>query len=387
MKFVKALSLLAVCVSMSACEMKKNLDEMHDSTGEMNNTTSEMNGRLGQMNTTTTAMSGTTSEMNTKMGDMATTTTAMAITTNEMNKTTCEMFTALRQGDSLTARRNGLKAIDEADAGTPKVSEAGKYFMSFEFQIWSSLCHDNQKVRMQLAADAAKEFMRDVQQFIDAGQTEAMPFANPKLHGDVRANREQSLNAIAVAMHLLNPKQEELVKKEDQLSMWDMIKTSLMASKEIAQGKKLISDYPDYVKQVLIYESVAKLLAQVRYNFLGAMMISRASKIREGVVHFGKMLLGGWTLDVSAYGQVEISEFGVYLNGGNLAYEAMVKAGIAPKMDGTLKALLGKMSISNQLMAAVKADSDKASPRVAAEAEFMKKLLTYRRYAGIGQAI
>jgi hypothetical protein len=386
MKFAKTLPLLVLCVSMSACEMKKNLDEMHDSTGEMNVTTTEMNENLGEMKQTTSTMSGTTSEMNTKMGKMAETTDSMSKTTDAMNATTCEMYTALRQGDSLSARRNGMKAIDEAEAGSPKISEAGKYFMSFEFQIWSKLCRDNKKLRLQLAAEAAKEFMRDVQQFIAAGQTEATPFANPKLLGKARANREQSLNAIAVAMHLANPKQEAIFKKDDQITMWEMIKTSLLAAQEIAKNKKKISDFPEYVHQILIYEGVAKLLAQVRYNYLGAMMISRASKIREGVVPYAKMRYISWTLDVSMYGQVEVSEFAVYLNGGNLAYEAMVKAGITPKMNKDLHEILENMSISNQLKAALKAPSQ-ALPRVATEADFLKKLLTYRRYAGIKEAI
>jgi hypothetical protein len=386
MKFVKTLFLLALSISISACEMKKNLDEMHDSTGEMNVTTTEMNENLGEMKETTGKMSGTTSEMNTKMGQMAETTDQMAKTTNAMNATTCEMYTALRQGDSLSARRNGMKAIEDAEIGAPKISEAGKYFMSFEFQIWSNLCKDNKKVRLQLAAEAAKEFMRDVQQFIAAGQTEAMPFANPKLHGKERANREQSLNAIAAAMHLANPKQEELMKKDDLITMWDMIKKSLIAAQQIASGKATISDFPEYVHQILIYEGVAKLLAQVRYNYLGAMMLSRATKIREGVLPYAKMRYLGWTLDVSTYGTVEVSEFAVYLNGGNLAYEAMVKAGLTPKLNNTLKEILENMSISNQLKAAVNAPSN-AKPRVAAEADFLKKLLTYRRYAGIKEAI
>jgi hypothetical protein len=386
MKSLKTLSLLALCISMSACEMKKNLDEMHDSTGEMNVTTTEMNGNLGEMKQTTQTMSGTTSEMNTKMGQMAQTTDSMSKTTDDMKATTCEMYTALRQGDSLSARRNGMKAINDAEAGAPKISEAGKYFMSFEFQIWSNLCRDNKEIRLQLAAEAAKEFMRDVQQFIAPGQTEAMPFANPKLHGAARANREQSLNAIAAAMHLVNPKQEALMNKENQITMWEMIKTSLLASQQIATGKANIADFPEYVHQILIYEGVAKLLAQARYNYLGAMMISRASKIREGFVPYAKMRYISWTLDVSLYGQVEVSEFGVYLNGGNLAYEAMVKAGITPKINKDLRGILENMSISNQLKAAIKAPNG-ALPRVATEADFLKKLLTYRRYAGIKEGI
>jgi uncharacterized protein YoxC len=410
MKIGKLLLTLIAIATLSACGMTKQLKEMHDSTRDMNKTTSHMDGQMGNMNQTMTGMNGQMGDMNKTMGGMDTklgetnqamggmvqsvdkmnqNTEDLKKNTAEVSNVSCQMYSAIRQGDTLSSRRTAMEKINEVEAGAPKISEAGKYFMAFEYQLYSEACVAENHSRELLAADAAKEFMRDVQQFIDPGQTEPMPFANPTLNGEKTANRQQALNALAVAMHILNPKQEATVKKSNltQFSMWDMVKASLAARKQLEDGTKKISDFPDYVNQILIYDEVAQLLAQTRYNYLGAMMISRASHIREGVVNFAKMRLFSWTLDLSDYGIVEITEFANYLNAANLASDFMKANGLQPKMDNTLKAILGHMKLSDQLKAAAAADPGHAAPRVAAEADFIAKLLKYRQSAGLDNAL
>src|SRR3990167_6840613 len=90
------LLLLSLSTLLGACEVKKNLNEMHGATVEMNETTKTMNKNTDEMNTRTT----------------------------ELKTATGELYDALRQGDSLAARRAALDNLVKIKDPARKLSEA-----------------------------------------------------------------------------------------------------------------------------------------------------------------------------------------------------------------------------------------------------------------------
>jgi hypothetical protein len=354
------------------------------------------------MRDSTGSLHDLTQEMNETTKGLGENTKKVAELTDRMDKQTAEMYRDLRQGDSLNARRAGLKAMTEAEEPARKISEAAKYFMSFEYQVWTGIGHDDAANRLELAASAAREFMKDVQGFLAPGEeAAASPLAAPMGPvGKESANREQDLNALSVAMHMLNPKQEILLKEHKDLkemSMYVMIGEALSAGRDIALGAKKPEDFPQYVREILVYENLAKLLMQVRYNYLGAMTVSRVSNIRSGALSYVGMRYFNfdwttfkakrtWMIDISKLGLVEVNELARYVKGAMQVNDAMLSVGMIPSMDEDLKAILEKARFSaetRKLALEGKDPKNKASVTAQAVAEFVKVFDSYRESAGI----
>lgn len=310
---------LASLIGLSSCQMKKNLDEMHEAT------------------------------------------VAVSATSGRLENQTVEMYDALKQGDSLTARRNGLVALSEAADPSKKISEAAKYFMSFEFQLWSASGQDTAERRQELLATGAKEFLREVQEFIEPNQVDPKPTAQA---GD----RNQNLNAISVALHFINPKQTEMLHRNPgykEVSMYSIIKDGLAAGAEIAAGKKTLRDFPAHVREVLVYERVATLLVQARYNYYGAMALGKVTPIRSASPHLKmigletslpnqiRMRYQPWALDISKVGATELEETARYLEGGLKAFDFMRSVGIEPRLNRDLAKIYKNMKPSQAVSADV----------------------------------
>jgi len=312
--------LMSLAAVLNACEMKENLDEMHDSTVEMNKTTREMNQ--------------TTSEMNER--------------TSGLEEATGELYDALRQGDSLAARRAALENLINTEDSGRKLSEAAKYFMSFEFQFWTDSNQDKgQEKRMFLATSGAREFFKDIHQFIPNGDMTPNPFAG-QIHETSKSNLVNSFNALATTTHFMNPKQEaHLAQKPGMkaLSMNIMIEESLLAKASIESGAKKISDYPGYVHEVLANEQAAVYLLEARYNYLGALFLGRATSIATSKFTAARYVATKWSLDLSKFNSAQIEEFNSFLKGALLTKNTLLKAGVKPRTHFLLARMLNNMTL------------------------------------------
>jgi len=324
------------------CSVKEKLDSMHDATQEMNDQTKH----LGKA-------------------------------TDELNDKTWILYADLRQSDALASRRASLQALSAADDTARKISEAAKYFMAFEYQIWSGLGGDTLKRSEEAAASAAREFMRDVQEF-----TQDMTAPSPLA---VRDGKARALNALSVAMHVLAHQQETILKQSPDLksiSMLSMIQEALTAKKEISSGEKKLEDVAPYVPEILAYESVAILLLQARYNFFGAMALARISKIRDGVFEYGKARFWSWELDLSDKNIIEVREFTRYLTGAMKVHAFLLSVGVQPLLDPALSVVFKNMKLSPALAAQVEqfhtSSAQASSAKDAAVVEFVDAIEAYR---------
>jgi hypothetical protein len=312
--------LLSLVVALNACEMKRNLDDMHDSTVEMNKTTKEMNETTGKMNERTEGLENATGEL----------------------------YDALRQGDSLSARRSALDNLIKTTEPARKLSEAAKYYMSFEFQFWTDHNQDKgEEKRLDLATVAAREFFKDIYQFIPNGVMKPDPFADQIISTE-KGNLVACLNALSVTTHYLNPKQEAYLKAKPEmksLSMYKIIEESLLAKASIESGDKKITDYPGYVFEVLSNEQAAVYLMQARYNYLSALFLGRTTPITHnkwtGVKFFAKK----WNLDLRNFNAAQIEEFNMFLDGALKTKKILIGIGAKPQMDFMLARMINNMTL------------------------------------------
>ncbi len=320
------LFLLCSTTLLNACDVKKNIDEMHDSTVEMNRTTKEMNDTTSQMNNRTT----------------------------DLQSATNELYDALRQGDSLAARRSALDNLLKATDPARKLSEAGKYFMSFEFQFWSDQGQDKGLgKREELATLAAREFFKDVQQFIPNGEMDPKPFKG-QIFATEKSNLINSLNALSVTTQCLNPKQEVYLREKKgmaPLSMNLMIEESLLAKSKIESGEKRLNEYPGYVAEILANESTAVYLLEARYNYLSALFLGRSTNIAHDKLAGAKYIAMKWTLDLSKFNFAQVEELNKFLTAALKTKSLLKQVGITPRMDILLVHMYKNMSLARNLKA------------------------------------
>lgn len=364
---------LTILWGMTACQQQKQLDEMHDSTVEMNKTTKELRDttvemkqkteklqeNTGEMKTVTTGMSDKITEMGQTTKEMAGTTKEMQATTQELNQVTGELYDASRQGAALEIRRKSLEMLYSAESNGKKIAEAGKYFMSFEFQLWTGFGQDETaEKRDQLLTDAASEFFKDLKEFTVEKAPWFNPFAKPNGKGNIhdRVNKEASFNAIAAAMHRVNRKQEEMHAKNPNvkvLSMYDVILESLRLEKDLNEGRMNSASLKGYQREVLNNKDVAINLLQARHNFIGTIFLNEVlpqegvgASVRNGLnyyLHFGKK----WTLDLtqSKYNLPKLQQLAQYLMGLLNTRQALRDLGVEPQVDSTLAAFIAGLTL------------------------------------------
>ena len=291
-----------------------------------------------------------------KLDGMYDSTQHLAKSTDDLSNKQAELYDALRQGNALQARHDILGSLLASQDSGRKISEAAKYFSAFEFQLWSNLGLDTPQRRVDLETVAAREFMRDVQEFIKPGQTEPSPLAqgDPTKKIEAEANRQASLNALSVALHLTNPKQDELVGAHPEfkpVTMYLMIQESLRAKPLIDSGAKKLDEFPGYVREVLTFENVARLLVQTRFNFFGAMLLASTSTIREGDhtklwlpywanFQAGKMRFMNWNMDIADQGVAALDEDRLFMTGALRVAAFMKEVGMIPKLNSNLHGIL-----------------------------------------------
>ncbi|RYZ82168.1 MAG: hypothetical protein EOP06_22140 [Proteobacteria bacterium] len=335
---IASILLAAIAVVASGCDMKTNLDEMHDKTVQMEQTTSKVEKH-----------------------------------SESLDQQTGELYDALRQGDALQSRRTALANLLAAKDPLRKLSEASKYFMAFEYQLWSGIGADvSEQKRNTLAMLAAREFFKDVESFIPGGKKNAKPLAG-QIIATEKSNAINSLNALAATIDSLNPKQESTLLRLTTikpLSMYSMIEESLRARAAIESEQKAASEFPAYVSEVLFSEDVAVYLLQARYNYLPALVLGKLTDASHSQWTGARIALAPWTLDTTTLNLVELTEMNRLLKLSNATKSLLQELGFAAPLDPLLTRVYQNMKIQKS-----SALSDSVRERTEAELETQRSVV------------
>ncbi len=355
-------------LGLAACDMKKQLTEMHDSTGRLEQNTKKMGETTENMDKTTASMYDTTTVM-------AKTTSSMHGTTQGMSAVTNELVDLARMNDSSSQRRDALHAIKTADSLGMKVEEGAKYFSSFEFQLFNGLGQDSTKEkRTELQYLAVAEFFKALKEF-DTGADYTKALAQAK-SGD-EANKDASFNAIAATLHVINRKQNEYLKSNtlkdtEKVSMLSMITSSLEKKEAINKGEIRPEEISEYTKEVLANERLALRLIQARVTAFSTIAFGEVSLIQgwplvqkaaatnlDSNSITGRIAKGAgqllskvspslnttpqWELKVEKFNVVQLQLFVKLMNQVLEGQQFLTKLGVVPHKDESLKTVLNNV--------------------------------------------
>lgn len=351
MSFAKMISTLAICLFFCACSETEKLSEMHDSTGKMEKTTREMNQTTGDMAQTTGEMNKTTNRLADTTDKMSDTTQDLSRKTEDMKNTTNELYDALRQGNALQLRREAWNSLLQAPSMFKKISEAAKYYMSYEVQLWNQNGQDNDlNKRNILAQQATQEFFLEIEDLAPRnGKVDVKAEPNTQdIHSD--ENLTASFNALAISMHQINRKQMTTLHQDEKLekvSMLSLMEEALLAKNNIQLGTADLGSKEAFIREVLAHEEKAIQILQTRYNFFPMIFIDAATKISDkSLLGKAKMMIFQWDLDLD---QMNLKQLEYYqtevLQQSIAARNFLIKIGVKPVLDDTVISLLKKMKI------------------------------------------
>lgn len=315
----------ALMLLLAACSEQKKLDEMHDATLKMEKTTSQMSDNTIKLKQKTDSLEQLTSDL------------------KDMNE---ELYDALRQGNALQLRREAYKEILAAPTMFKKISEAGKYFMSFEVQLWNELGQDKVLPKRDiLKQQAAEEFFLEIEELAprdgSVDPTAQGEVSNTNINSD--KNRSASFNAMAAAMHKVNRKQNLTLKSDPALkevSMYSIMEEALLLPRDQAQKEGA-------AREVLAHEAKAIQLLQARYNIFQMIFLDAVSDIgAKSFIDKAKMVLSGWEFNSDSLNATKTE----YLNSQVLVHalnakNLLLKLGHKPVLDENLGKILKNMNL------------------------------------------
>lgn len=329
--------------AMMSCEMKTQLSEMHDSTQRLEKNTQKMSDTTEKMEKTTGVMAETTERMSGTTLKLYESTMKMLGRTDTLVGASAELYDALKQGDSLNLRRQGLAAMNSAQSSGRKLAEAVKYVLAFEFQLFSGLGQDMTEEKLdRLKEDAMAEFFKDVKEYYILGDK---PHPLAQAGGGVEDNKRANFNALAAVLHKENRKQQETAKSTGQIkavSILTMINETLEKGQLLKAGKISFSQLKHYEKEILNNEEIALQLLQARHNFIKAIVLSETSQISKGKIKALTMMLFKWDLNLSEFNEVQLSTYVSYIDAVHSTENELKKLGQPIYKDSLLMRLLKK---------------------------------------------
>jgi hypothetical protein len=299
--------LLAVVGLVSACEMKNNLDDMHDATNEMSDTTKQMKTR-----------------------------------TDGLDNKTAELYDALRQGNASLLRKEFLDAMKASNEMPKKLALGVKYFWAYEFQLWSMDGLDDDARREELAASAAREFIREIHELVPQDDTFISPTSSD--------NSEKDFLALATTMHEVNDKQKNRVDKlsMQRFSMLFLFERALSEKRLMSEGKMTMNEIHPSSYDLLAFEQKMVQILQARHNFILTMWLAKASNIDKGL--WNKINLGlfgsRWDFNMAKFSDVEISEMNKWLKAVSDTRQLLTLNGYEVEVDSTILKVLRNSRIN-----------------------------------------
>ncbi len=337
--------LVSVCAlaSLSACSY---VDDMHDATMHMNQTTS-------------------------KLSD----------TSTKMNKTMDQVFDSGRQAAALDLRTKNFELVTHSPKVEDKGTYAGLYFVAFEFQLWTKLgVDDRDGERMRLLKDAAHEFFCHLLAITHWDEVDAFAGKNP-LKNDEVENEKASFNAFALTLEQTNRKQELSAAdtNTEAFSMLTMVEKSLLAGKQIKEGKASLRSYPAYIEEILTYEENAVNLLKARYQMLGLAVLSQLTPIgKNSIEGFKYKIMGShWDLDFSKINEAQLRLATFRLQEAQRAHDVLVELGIGVELDPAIQKIFSHADVKNNSSDSSTAGRGQNSEVATAQQNFLAAMNAY----------
>lgn len=305
---------LTFAVALAGCNELKKVDEMHDATVSMNQTTDQMNKTTGDLDKKTA----------------------------QMRETTEELYDALRQGDSVQLRRAGYDAVLKAPTLFKKISEASKYFMSFELQLWTGQGQDHSlEKRDLLAQQAAQEFFLEIEELAPRDGSIDISAAPDSSNIYSTENRSASFNAMALGLHQTNRKQPLALQEKGlkELSMLSLVEEALLKDRnELHTGAS---------REILAHEERAIQLLKARFQIFPLVFIDMVAKIGDkNIAGKAKMLLMNWDADLNHMNATQLEYLKTeVLQQALHAKKLLEQIGHPTKLDSMTERLLSKMQL------------------------------------------
>ncbi|MEK7354861.1 MAG: hypothetical protein AAB250_00330, partial [Bdellovibrionota bacterium] len=250
-----------------------------------------------------------------------------------------------------------------------KIEHAAKYFKAFEFQAWGICGTQDEDERDVLKESGAHEFFFAAQRYVTDRAipetiTDVKMTTDGKPHQD-NVNKDANFNSLAITLHMMNHLQELLLAKNMKevqeskgkvavippVTMYGMIKESLELNAKVNSGTVKLADLKGYQKTILQSHGLAVRLLQARHNILAGAFLSKLedqitlrTKVKVALEKLKEGLGGKAEVSIDRFSVVQLDEMKTYLRASMETREALKKIGIAPVIDGTIKAIFGVLA-------------------------------------------
>jgi hypothetical protein len=402
MSLLMSLAAITAVTAMTGCSAIKNMDAMKEKTDEMSAVMKGMASDVKETKETSKGMAVDVRETKETSQGMAgdvkatrDTSQGMAVdvrATKEVsqsmeskvsmtNATALATYMDLRAKDSADARIKFMEKLKEAPTLEEKIAWAGMYMQAFEFQLWKDQSLDDAQAREVLKAQGVKEFFRQLSGLIKSDYIEP----GNEVLGQIAPDSEfLSLFALAVSMHLVHHSQEVVKERTGAQpeSMFDIVAHGLKYKWAVDAGNKTPEQIPEYARQVLFYEPVARYLLQLRHNGLGKMALGKLLGLSShpgfDIKTFWAALpkkLWSWQADFANLNEVQIWEINRWLREAVRTREVMSRIGVPSVYDKGLMQVAGNMK-TEEIAASLKSLKP---ARQAYIKEFLGSFETYRK--------
>lgn len=327
---------IMIFILLTSCSAKKQLDNMHDATLVMKESTQQLNEKTDDIKSDS----------------------------DSLLQLTEELYDSLRQGDAVKIRQAAWNDSLKAQRIEEKLAQSALYFMSFEFQLWNNYGQDLLKdKRLSLQQQAAMEFFVKIESIAPQNYN-ANPLASPLQYdiggfGEIfsDSNKNATFNSMAAAMHKINRKQFENLKKmnlqETPISFLTIIEQALEIKILIDSGKMKVEEAPKFALEVLAHQEVVIALLETRVQFLTTMFLMTATGLQQKSVftqareiYLNHLLNKRWLLDLTKwdraqkyYYQTEVLDQALHTK------KILQKMGISIQFNKYLLSLIRRMNV------------------------------------------
>jgi hypothetical protein len=212
-------------------------------------------------------------ELDKRTESMEKATGKMSSTTDDLKDTTTVMYRQIRSKESEATRETKFEILtkDDADMGT-RVTAAGVYFRSMEFQLWNNnSTFDDKDTLDVLYIDAANEFTRRMLDLYNKVNVQSMsPTKNNKM--------ESSFYALAATIHMNHSYQEERAAqmKAEPVSMYDLVKKALLKD----ANHKPLKEHEEILLNGINKEIMIELI-KARVDIMSALALKNLTDKRD----------------------------------------------------------------------------------------------------------
>lgn len=279
-------------------------------------------------------------ELDKRTENMEKSTEKVSAVTDEMKETTSIMYQQIRSKEAEDTRDEKFAILmsEEAEIGT-RITAAGVYFKSMEFQLWNDNgSFDNKDALDVLYVDAANEFTRRM--------CDLYPKVNVKKMSPTKDDKmEMSFYALAAALHMNHAFQDEVAKSKnfEAKSMYDLIKKALQKDKQ----NKPLKEHEEILVNGQNKEIMIELI-KARVDILSALALKNLTDKRDMTLgQKAKALL--FKVTGGALGSIDLPEVydlsndttknytEKYLDGAVKARDFLKEIGVEKKLEKTLK--------------------------------------------------